>query len=172
MVVASFISITGIEEQKRTRGDKPYFEKLENCTSAGLPRIVDNNSHSADECKYVKDRLNCFYTNANSLINKISELSHRAQGMDIIAVTETWATTDIMDGEINIEGYTMFRKNRLHAKGWGVILYNIDEFTTMAYETTYTTEFSESVWCKIMLKNQELIVGVCYRSPASSEDKQ
>jgi len=90
--------------------------------------------------------------------------------MDIIAVTETWASADIMDGEINIDGYTMFRKDRQHGKGGGVILYIKDNFTAAAYETAYTTEFSESVWCKIMLKNQELIVGVCYRSPASSED--
>ena len=117
-----------------------------------------------------KDEHQCFYTNANSLINKMSELRYRAEGMDIIAVTETWASADVMDGEINIDGYTMFRKDRQHGKGGGVILYVKDTFTAVTYETAYTTEFSESVWCKIMLKNQELIVGVCYRSPASNED--
>jgi len=137
-----------------------------------METILDSNSYedpnftATGTCSGLK----CLYTNANSLTNKMSELRYRAEGMDIIAVTETWTSPDIKDGEINIDGYTMFRKDRLHGKGGGVILYVKDSLTTTAYETAYNTEFSESVWCKILLKNQELIVGVCYRSPTSNDD--
>ena len=92
-----------------------------------METILDSNSYedpnftATGTCSGLK----CLYTNANSLTNKMSELRYRAEGMDIIAVTETWTSPDIKDGEINIDGYTMFRKDRLHSKGGGVILYAV-----------------------------------------------
>jgi len=62
------------------------------------------------KCK--QHSLKCLYTNANSLINKMDELRYRAKEMDIIAVTETWATAEIKDGELDIEGYIMYRSDR------------------------------------------------------------
>jgi len=100
----------------------------------------------------------------------MDELRHRAEEMDIIAVTETWATAEITDRELDIEGYIMYRRDRQQGKGGGVILYVTERLVSTAYETSHTAEFSESVWSKVNLKNQELIVGVCYRSPASSEE--
>lgn len=71
--------------------------------------------------KCEQDGLKCLYTNANSLINKMDELRHRAEEMDIIAVTETWATAEITDRELDIEGYIMYRRDRQQGKGGGVI---------------------------------------------------
>ena len=57
-------------------------------------------------------KLKCFYTNANSVVGKMSELKLRAQGFDSIGVVETWATADINDAELAIGGYNMFRVDR------------------------------------------------------------
>ena len=41
----------------------------------------------------------------------------------IVAITESWATTDISDAELGMTGYVMFRKDRLERSGGGIILY-------------------------------------------------
>ncbi len=50
----------------------------------------------------------------------------------IIGITESWANNDIKDAELGLEGYVMFRKDRIGRRGGGVLLY-IKE-TIPAYE--------------------------------------
>ena len=38
-------------------------------------------------------------------------------------VTERWANKDIVNAELALTGYIMFRKNRRERRGGGVILY-------------------------------------------------
>ena len=65
----------------------------------------------------------------------------------------------------------MFRRDRKEKKGGGVML-----FIQNSFEVTECTEFSssgfeEAVWCVIRLsRTEKLLVGVCYRSPNSSEE--
>ena len=58
--------------------------------------------------------LKCLYTNANSVILKVDELRERVllEAFDVVAVTETWATQEISDCELAIDGYVMYRKDR------------------------------------------------------------
>ena len=49
-------------------------------------------------------------------------------------------------------------------RGCGVLLYVWCEFNPI--EVRLSSEFVEQVWCSIQIKNgQELLIGVCYRSP-------
>ena len=41
----------------------------------------------------------------------------------IIGITESWANNDITDAELGLEGYAMFRKDRMGRRGGGVLLY-------------------------------------------------
>ena len=41
----------------------------------------------------------------------------------IIGITESWANDDITDAELGLEGYVMFRKDRMGRRGGGVLLY-------------------------------------------------
>ena len=68
----------------------------------------------------------CFYSNANSVISKMDELRQRSVGCNIVGITESWATSDISDAELHIEGMNMFRRDR--KSGIGVEL----SFTLMS----------------------------------------
>jgi len=83
---------------------------------------------------------------------------------DIIGVTESWTTSDIVDSEVMLNGYDMFRCDRpTDNKGGGVLLYIRSDLRPTEYITR--TKFPEHVWCKIGgSKNQGLLIGVCYRS--------
>ena len=41
----------------------------------------------------------------------------------IVGITESWANNDITNAELGLEGYVMFRKDRIGRRGGGVILY-------------------------------------------------
>ena len=41
----------------------------------------------------------------------------------IIGITESWANNDITDAELGLEGYVMFRKDRIGRRGGAVLLY-------------------------------------------------
>ena len=54
------------------------------------------------------------YTNANSLYNKMTELMVLSETHDvqIICVTESWLNSDIVDAEVSIPNFNLFRADR------------------------------------------------------------
>ena len=56
--------------------------------------------------------------NARSIINKNNELNIMVDYIKphIIGVNESWAHNDITDAELGLEGYIMFRKDRIVKK--------------------------------------------------------
>ena len=48
----------------------------------------------------------------------------------IIGITESRANNDITDAELGLEGYAMFRKDRMGRRGGGVLLYIKDIIPT------------------------------------------
>ena len=119
-------------------------------------------------------KLKCFYVNARSLINKRDdfELYILEEKSDIVGITETWAVEDIGDSELSLEGYTMFRRDRmlgLKMKGGGVLLY-IKKFCKCNREDDILDKnFPECVWCDIDINGEKTLVGVCYRPPHNSK---
>ena len=88
--------------------------------------------------------IKCVCLNARSIINKKTELNIMVDDIkpDIIGITESWANNDIIDAELGLEGYVMFRKDRMGRRGGGVLLY-IKE-TIPAYEV----QLQEEADCK------------------------
>ena len=82
----------------------------------------------------------------------------------VTGITESWANKDIVDAELALTGYVMFRKDRRERRGGGVMLY-IKE-SIQAYEITLKSETNceEAIWCNIVTKNSTLTIGVVYRS--------
>src|SRR6218665_136259 len=70
--------------------------------------------------KEMVSKLSAFYANARSIMNVDKrmelELYVDKEQPDIIGITESWAKESIQDSELELEGYTMFRKDR---KNWG-----------------------------------------------------
>ena len=69
------------------------------------------------------------FTNANRYINKIDELMCILHDLtpDVIAVTETWLGCDVPDTVCQIDGYTLYRKDRTSGIGGGVLCLVADD---------------------------------------------
>ena len=87
-----------------------------------------------------KADIKCVCLNARSIINRKNELDIMVDEIKphIIGITESWANNDITDAELGLEGYVMFRKDRMGRRGGGVLLY-IKE-TIPAYEVQLQEE--------------------------------
>ena len=86
-----------------------------------------------------KSEIKCVCLNARSIINKKTELNIMVDDIKphIIGITESWANNDITNAELGLEGYVMFRKDRIGRRGGGVLLY-IKEGQEEYYYTSRT----------------------------------
>ena len=75
----------------------------------------------------------------------------------IIGITESWANNDITDAELGLEGYAMFRKDRM---GEGEEEYCYTSRTL--YQEAYC---NEAIWCKLGTGHTTVTIGVVYHCP-------
>jgi len=161
-------------------GSNPQTTGRKEATSPGNERKDNQRGKGSDDFQRenhqekVKGRgqLKCFYTNANSLIQKIDELRKLASAYeyDVIAVTENWTYTGINNAELAIEGFNMYRVDRKGSRGGGVLLYVNDTFTSRIIEKLNSQGCEDSVWCTVRMGRLRLLIAVCYRSPSSSKE--
>ena len=64
-------------------------------------------------------RLCCFAVRYKSGVSWVA-VAHRSP---LSPITESWAINDITYAELRLEGYVMFRKDRIGRRGGGVLLY-------------------------------------------------
>ena len=97
--------------------------------------------------------IKCMFTNLRSILNnnKREELSLLIlkEGLDVVGIAESWTHSDIMGAELNIPGFTMFRKDREvdgKIRGGGVLLYIRDYLEP---QSDLVGDEGELVWGKI-----------------------
>jgi Endonuclease-reverse transcriptase len=89
-------------------------------------------------------------------------------------VAETWLNGYIADADISRDGYKLHHKDRScvkPGKAGCVVLHISKEIVSWEYEALNETK-TESLWCKIATDSNrldELVVGVCYKSPSAAE---
>ena len=69
---------------------------------------------------------------------------------DVIGITETWATAEVLDSELSLDGYVMFREDRKNcaaARGGGVLLCVSESLSPGEFKPV--TRFPEHVRCSI-----------------------
>lgn len=89
----------------------------------------------------------------------------------LIRITEAWTNADINNSELNISGYTLFRKDRVEGKGGGVLLYVDNTLDVIERKDLQVDGFEESLWCEICVGGEKTVIGVCYRSPSCTSDE-
>ena len=115
------------------------------------------------------------YVNARSIVNKVDELEIyiNEEDLDIVGVTETWLTEEILTSEFSFEGYTLLRKDRkdlVKTRGGGVAIYVKNDINVIERDDLNMQLFPESIWCELVIKGEKTLLGVCYRPPDSSAE--
>ncbi len=113
----------------------------------------------------------CYYTNAQSLSNKMSELSRLVKEEDIriIGITESWGMEEKQDAEYQIDNFVLYRRDRKNGVIGGVMLYVHESLYSTSCDELNEVEFEDATWATIQInKGVMAVIGVVYRSPASS----
>ena len=119
-----------------------------------------------------KNILKCMYFNARSILNKLDELELyiKDENLDIVGVTETWLTEEILTSEVSIDGYTLVRRDRkdlIKLRGGGVAIYVKNDINVLERDDLNNQLFPETVWCELVFKGEKTLLGVLYRAPDS-----
>lgn len=80
-------------------------------TKSSTKSVLHFNGSSSNVInRNVIDSFPCYYTNAQSILNKFSEFSDEISHFKplIIGITETWLKPEIKDAEVQVRGYEFF----------------------------------------------------------------
>ncbi|CAB4030915.1 Hypothetical predicted protein [Paramuricea clavata] len=115
--------------------------------------------------------LKIVHQNIQSITKKINELqlicSSVQSGIHFITLSETLLNRQILDSEISIEGYKVFRLDRVN-KGSGVAVYAKNELSVVRRDDL-EMDWVEGLWVELFLpKSRRILLGMFYRTPNSS----
>lgn len=95
-----------------------YTKKVTDKKWVGAGQSMTGHTQSPDNHRIT-------YTNARSLRGKLAELADLAEHLNpsLIALTETWLSSEIRDSEISLPEFDIFRTDRTSRVGGGTALY-------------------------------------------------
>lgn len=117
-------------------------------------------------------------SNTRSLAPKISELQCVAtqNSADIVCITETWLTDNIINDAVTLSGYNLFRKDR-GSRGGGIAVYISSSTRAKRLDDQELSEaVSESLWIELRPTRlprpiSAVLIGTVYHPPhAKAED--
>ena len=117
-----------------------------------------------------------FLSNLRSLVNKIDELSGTVSSLslDIVVITETWLSPNVNNSAINLNGFSIFRRDRRDGRrGGGVCVYVNDRMQVVHLKELSHPEV-ESLWLLIKPKRiprgfNSIILVAIYQPPKSDD---
>ncbi len=66
---------------------------------------------------------------------------------------------------MGLEGYVMFRKDRIGRRGGGVLLYIKETMPAYEVQLPEQANCNEAIWCKLVTGHTRVTIGVVYRCP-------
>ena len=138
--------------------------------------IRNTENNNINKTKLSEKELNCLFLNARSILNnfKFTELKEicKEKDLDLIGIVETWLHSEIKNEEFDIEGYTLYRKDREVGRGGGIVLYVKNTIISKITEIDIVKENgTEVLVCEIGNRNHDgILVGVFYRPPNANEE--
>ena len=136
------------------------------------PEILNSNSSSSNELWVSKKGLHITHLNIHYLLPKLDEIRltlNKQCNIDIFSMCETFLSNVVSDNEIDIHGYSIFRRDR-QSLGGGLIIYyknNINCIRRLDLEN----DNSELMWLEVKQPGQSsFLLCYCYRPPSEARE--
>ena len=100
-------------------------------------------------------------------LDEIRILLSPTNNIDVLGICETFLHDNIDDDVLQMEGYSLERKDRVTGRGGGVVIYISNR---ISYKRVFDFESDiESIWLQILLKNtRPIFLCSVYRPPSST----
>ena len=107
------------------------------------------------------------HLNARSVPKSIDELNYIISKLklDAFAVSESWLSEHLPNQLFEIEGYQIFRKDRLNKRAGGVCVYVKDYLNAKIIDIPHTLEQPEVIFIELSNNHTKLALGVVYKPP-------
>jgi len=110
--------------------------------------------------------------NSASLVkpNAIEQLTVELMGydVDIAVISESHLKKRHADSSVNINGYSLFRRDRARRKGGGVVIYVRDSLTAVVWSPIPVADPKyELLWVKVSHGHNTTLVGALYHPPVA-----
>ena len=153
--------------QPNCESDNNLTSELSSTTNTNTHELPTN--HTLNQMPYINSALSVFYTNADSLSNKLVELKAiiDLKNPDIICITETKPKNYSLPPtphDLDNLGYNSYH----NTNGRGVSIYIKNSIPSE--ELQIEPNFCVSMWVKLSLKNTTVLIGGVYRSPNSTPE--
>ena len=123
-------------------------------------------------CTFKSQGIKVTHINIRSLRNSVhlTQVRELAQqkDFDIITISETWLNTSVSSSEVKIDGYKLFRLDRLHKRGGGVCAYVRKELKASVHNNLsfISEENFHQLWVTVQYKKLKFfLICVTYRPP-------
>jgi hypothetical protein len=100
-------------------------------------------------------------------INEIETTLIDDMNIDIICLSETWLKPNILDDDIDINGYKFRRNDRTEARSGGVGMY-INDSIPNRRAIEFELPDLEVIWVEIVMGLKKVLIGAGYRPPKQS----
>ena len=87
---------------------------------------------------------------------------------EVLTLSETWLNTTIMNAEISIVGYALYRQDRLNKRGGGVCAYirNDIKVSKLKEISSVSENYFHQLWLKLQSKKlKSIVICISYRPP-------
>ena len=137
------------------------------------PDGAPNRTSAAKRSKLasVKKTLKIIHLNARSILRHLDDVQCLVtlQRPDIVAVCESWLSPSIIDAEVSLTGYSLYRSDRSRSGG-GVAVYVIDHLSVSQISSGASCGEVEALWLSISSFKSSLssfAFGCMYRPPST-----
>lgn len=103
------------------------------------------------------------HLNIRSLVPKFNSFKRfiTDKNFHIFALSETWLNNFIDNKLVDIDGFSLIRKDR-QSRGGGVAFYLSNRYK---FNVISTSDRIEQLWISVSINNNSFVFGVCYRPP-------
>ena len=91
-----------------------------------------------------------------------------ANKTDVITISEIWLNTSVTNCEVSIDGYKLYRQDRLRKRGGGVCAYVRKDITvTVLKDISHLSDnYSHQFWLKLQYRKlRSVVICISYRPP-------
>lgn len=116
------------------------------------------------------NNLKIAHLNVRSLLSRFLDFKEMvlSNNFNLITVSESWLSPDVESELVNIQGYKLFRCDRL-TRGGGIAAYANINLNIQVLDINMPNDGTlESLWLKLKLNNKLYAVGTFYRPPNSN----
>ena len=113
--------------------------------------------------------LGFLHINTRSLLPEIDQFKvwDHSSNPDVLVITETWLRKSVLNTDVNLSGYNLFRQDR-SSKGGGVSIFTKDHLQCSVVSTKSVPKQFDLLVLGIELSNSSLLsVAVCYHPPSA-----